>query len=146
MEVINRVIPSEEQMEGFMEPGREGPIYMLNLLKFKDEAEYADGRETDLSGAQAYAIYGQEVVAHLQKVGGAPMFSARVERLMLGEVEELWDSAAIAMYPSRKAMLEMMMSPEYQASALHREAGLAGQLNIELVEPVGAWLMKGQAS
>ena len=27
MEVINRVIPSEEQMEGFMEPGREGPIY-----------------------------------------------------------------------------------------------------------------------
>mgnify|MGYP000571714701 FL=1 len=146
MEVINRVIPSEEQMEGFMEPGREGPIYMLNLLKFKDEAEYADGRETDLSGAQAYAIYGQEVVAHLQKVGGAPMFSARVERLMLGEVEELWDSAAIAMYPSRKAMLEMLMSPEYQASALHREAGLAGQLNIELVEPVGAWLMKGQAS
>ena len=146
MEVINRVIPSEEQMEGFMEPGREGPIYMLNLLKFKDEAEYADGRETDLSGAQAYAIYGQEVVAHLQKVGGAPMFSASVERLMLGEVEELWDSAAIAMYPSRKAMLEMLMSPEYQASALHREAGLAGQLNIELVEPVGAWLIKGQAS
>ena len=146
MEVINRVIPSEEQMEGFMEPGREGPIYMLNLLKFKDEAEYADGRETDLSGAQAYAIYGQEVVAHLQKVGGSPMFSASVERLMLGEVEELWDSAAIAMYPSRKAMLEMLMSPEYQASALHREAGLAGQLNIELVEPVGAWLMKGQAS
>ena len=146
MEVINRVEPSEEQMKGFMEPGREGPIYMLNLLKFKDEAEYADGRETDLSGAQAYAIYGQEVVGHLQKVGGAPMFSAGVERLMLGEVEELWDSAAIAMYPSRKAMLEMMMSPEYQASALHREAGLAGQLNIELVEPVGAWLMKGQAS
>ena len=30
MEVINRVIPSEEQMEGFMEPGREGPIYMLS--------------------------------------------------------------------------------------------------------------------
>ena len=146
MKVINRVVPSEEQMKGFIEPGREGPIYMLNLLKFKDEAEYADGRETDLSGAQAYALYGQEVVAHLQKVGGAPMFSAFVERLILGEVEELWDSAAIAMYPSRKAMLEMMMSPEYQASALHREAGLAGQLNIELVEPVGAWLMKGQAS
>ena len=113
---------------------------MLNLLKFKEKAEYADGRETDLSGAEAYAIYDQEVVHHLQKVGGAPMFSAGVERLMLGEVEELWDTAAIAMYPSRKAMLEMIMSPEYQASALHREAGLAGQLNIELVEPVGAWL------
>lgn len=140
MEVVNKVAPTEEQMEGFLEPGRDGPIYMLNLLKFKEKAEYADGRETVLSGAEAYAIYGQEVIQHLQKVGGAPMFSAGVERLMLGEVEELWDTAAIAMYPSRKAMLEMIMSPEYQASALHREAGLAGQLNIELVEPIGAWL------
>ena len=140
MEVVNKVAPTEEQMKGFLEPGREGPIYMLNLLKFKETAEYADGRETDLSGGEAYAIYGQEVIQHLQKVGGAPMFSAGVERLMLGEVEELWDAAAIAMYPSRKAMLEMISSPEYQASALHREAGLAGQLNIELVEPSGAWL------
>ena len=140
MEVVNKVAPTEEQMEGFLEPGRDGPIYMLNLLKFKEKAEYADGRETVLSGAEAYAIYGQEVIQHLQKVGGAPMFSAGVERLMLGEVEELWDTAAIAMYPSRKAMREMIMSPEYQASALHREAGLAGQLNIELVEPIGAWL------
>ncbi|MEM1437306.1 MAG: DUF1330 domain-containing protein, partial [Pseudomonadota bacterium] len=112
--------------------------------KFKDRAAYDDGRDTDLTGAQAYAIYGAEVVGHLAKVGGAPMFSARVERLMLGQVEELWDSVAIAMYPSRQAMLQMISSPEYQASAVHRAAGLAGQLNIELVEPVGAWLMQGQ--
>ena len=50
---------------------------------------------------------------------------------MLSEVEELWDDVAIAMYPSRAAMLEMVSSPEYQAIAVHREAGLAGQLNIE---------------
>ena len=144
MKVENRVVPSEEQMSGFMAPGHEGPIYMLNLLKFKDKADYEDGRETDLSGAEAYGIYGAEVVAHLAKVGGAPMFSGKVERLMLGEVEELWDTVAIAMYPSRKAMLEMISSPAYQASAVHRTAGLAGQLNIELVEPVGAWLTQPQ--
>ena len=142
MEVNNKLVPNEEQLQGFMEPGHDRPIYMLNLLKFKERAEYEDGRETSLSGAEAYAIYGAEVVEHLARVGGAPMFSARVERLMLGEVEELWDTAAIAMYPSRKAMLEMVSSPEYQASAVHRTAGLAGQLNIELVEPVGAWLMQ----
>ena len=138
MEVINRVAPNDEQMKGFMEPGHEGPIYMLNLLKFKEKAEYPDGRETDLTGAEAYGIYGKEVVGHLAKVGGAPMFSAAVERLMLGEVEELWDMTAIAIYPSRKAMLEMISAPDYQASAVHRTAGLAGQLNIELVAPTGA--------
>ena len=143
MEVVNKVTPNEEQMKGFMEPGQDGPIYMLNLLKFKDQAEYADGRQTELTGAEAYAIYGGEVVGHLAKVGGAPVFSARVERLMLGEVEDLWDSAAIAMYPSRKAMMEMFSSPDYQASAVHRSAGLAGQLNIELVEALGAFLQQG---
>jgi uncharacterized protein (DUF1330 family) len=50
---------------------------------------------------------------------------------MLGEVEELWDWVAIAEYPSRKAMLEMIMNSEYQKSEEHRSAGLAGQLNIE---------------
>ena len=39
MEVINSVVPNEAQMRGFMEPGHYGPIYMLNLLKFKEKAE-----------------------------------------------------------------------------------------------------------
>lgn len=142
MEVVNKVFPNREQIEGFMAPGQDGPIYMLNLLTFKEKAEYPDGRETDLTGAEAYAVYSAEVAGHLATVGGRPMFAAKVERLMLGEVEELWDTAAIAMYPSRKAMMEMMSSPDYQASAVHRTAGLAGQLNIELVEPMGAWLMQ----
>ena len=50
---------------------------------------------------------------------------------MLGEVEDLWDQVAIAMYPSRKAMLEMISDPDYIISAQHRVAGLEGQLNIE---------------
>ena len=142
MEVVNKVFPNREQIEGFMAPGQDGPIYMLNLLTFKEKAEYPDGRDTDLTGVEAYAVYSAEVAGHLATVGGRPMFAAKVERLMLGEVEELWDTAAIAMYPSRKAMMEMMSSPDYQASAVHRTAGLAGQLNIELVEPMGAWLMQ----
>ena len=142
MEVVNKVFPNREQIEGFMAPGQDGPIYMLNLLTFKEKAEYPDGRDTDLTGAEAYAVYSAEVAGHLATVGGRPMFAAKVERLMLGEVEELWDTAAIAMYPSRKAMMEMMSSPDYQAAAVHRTAGLAGQLNIELVEPMGAWLMQ----
>ena len=51
---------------------------------------------------------------------------------MLGEVEELWDSVALAKYPSRKAMLEMLLDSDYQKSELHRSAGLEGQLNIEI--------------
>ena len=116
MEVKNSVYPNEAQLQGFAEPGPDGPIYMVNLLKFKDKAEYEDGRDTDLTGEQAYAIYGEGVSKLLLEVGGAPMFSADVERLMLGEVEEMWDKVAIAMYPSRAAMMQMMqMLPLMQA-------------------------------
>ena len=131
MKVENAVVPNAEQMAGFMQPGPEGPIYMVNLLKFRDKAEYEDGRETDLTGEQAYALYGVEVAKLLKGLGGGVTFSADVERLMLGEVEELWDKVAIAMYPSRGAMLEMMQMPKMQEIAVHRAAGLAGQLNIE---------------
>lgn len=134
MEVRNSVIPTKAQMEGFLEGDIESPIVMVNLLKFKENAEYEDGRETNLSGREAYAIYGKEVMAHLNKVGGSFVFSGSINRLMLGEVEELWDAVAIARYPSRKAMLQMMMDPAYQESEKHRSAGLKGQLNIETKE------------
>ena len=140
MQVKNSVYPNAEQLQGFAEPGPDGPIYMVNLLKFKDQAEYADGRETDLSGQQAYALYAEGVSKLLRKHGGAPCFSAPVDRLMLGEVEELWDSVAIAMYPSRAAMLAMMQDPEMAQIGQHREAGLAGQLNIETSGASGSWL------
>ncbi|HEY5646215.1 MAG TPA: hypothetical protein VIS76_09750 [Pseudomonadales bacterium] len=131
MQVNNSVYPNETQMREFGEPGPQGPIYMVNLLKFKERAEYPDGRASDLTGEQAYRIYGEAVAGLLERFGGAVEFDAKVERLMLGEVEELWDRVAIARYPSRQAMLEMMTSAEMQEIGIHRAAGLAGQLNIE---------------
>ena len=129
MKVENKVMPNEKQMEEFLEEGHDEPIFMVNLLKFKDRAEYPDKRESNLSGKEAFAIYSKEVVGHLEKVGGKPIFGSEVTRLMLGEVEDLWDQVAIAMYPNRKAMLKMISDPDYIKSAQHRVAGLAGQLN-----------------
>ena len=131
MKVENKVTPSEEQMKGFLEGDQDTPIHMVNLLKFKEKAEYEDGRETNLTGQEAYAIYGAEVAAHIAKVGGQGIFAGQFSRLMLGEVEDLWDMVAIVTYPSKQAMLQMISDPAYAASAVHRTAGLAGQLNIE---------------
>jgi uncharacterized protein (DUF1330 family) len=135
MEVKNAVMPNEDQIKEFSEQGEDKPIYMVNLLKFKEKANYPDKRETDLTGEEAYAIYAEEVAGHLEKVGGKPLFGGGVERLMLGEVEDLWDKVAIAMYPSRKAMFQMINDPDYIVSAQHRVAGLEGQLNIETSLP-----------
>ena len=133
MKVRNKVTPNEEQINGFLENPEIGPISMVNLLKFKDKAVYEDGRDTSLTGEEAYRLYAAEVINLVQKYGGEFLFAGKVNRLMLGEVEEMWDSIAIAKYPSRKAMFEMTMDPEYQKIHVHRDAGLEGQLNIETI-------------
>ena len=140
MEVVNKVYPNEEQIMGFLEPGAEGPICMVNLLKFKVKAEYEDGRETDLTGREAYELYATGVKKLLQGIGGGIGFEGDVERLALGEVEELWDLVGLAVWPSRQVMFEVMQSPEMQEIGVHRSAGLAGQLNIETSCLAGEWL------
>ena len=130
MKVVNQTIPSPERTQDFFGSGEDGPFVMVNLLKFKERAEYADGREADLSGAEAYAIYGAAVGQCIADVGGTPGFAGEVTGLLLGEVEDNWDMVALVEYPSLDAFRSMMMSPEYQKIAVHRSAGLAGQLNI----------------
>ena len=137
MNVENAVSPTPEQIKELTEDGHDRPIYMVNLLKFKEKAEYEDRRETDLTGQEAYEIYAVKVAAHLKKVGGKPVIGGEVTGLRLGSVEDLWDMVAIAMYPNRKAMFAMVTDSEYNKSAEHRTAGLEGQLNIEMVLPEG---------
>ena len=48
---------------------------MLNLLKFKTSAAYADGRATDLTGQQAYALYGEQMAPYVFSKGGQLLYS-----------------------------------------------------------------------
>lgn len=130
MNVTNQAHPSHEQAQAFFSAPEDGPMCMVNLLKFKAKAEYADGSDADISGRDAYLRYGAGVQACIQAVGGKARFSGFVTDLMIGEVDDLWDMVAIAEYPSRAAMMQMVQSSAYQAITKHRDAGLAGQLNI----------------
>ena len=134
MKVENKILPNDEQISGFLENPDLGPISMVNLLKFKKKAKYEDGRDTNLTGKEAYKIYSSEVINFVKKYGGEFLFAGTVSRLMLGEVEDMWDAVAIAKYPNRKAMMDMTMDPGYQKIHVHRDAGLEGQLNIETID------------
>ena len=60
MKVENQVSPSPENVQGFI--AVEGPVQMVNLLKYREKAEYEDGRETDLTGAEAYSLYALSLI------------------------------------------------------------------------------------
>jgi len=129
----NALRPNPIQLAEFA-LGDDDPILMVNLLKFRDKAEYEDGRATNLTGREAYEIYVTETKEHLANVGAELILGGEVNGLLLGEVEDLWDAFGVARYPSRKAMITMARNPAYIESEKHRAAGLAGQLNIEVSE------------
>ncbi|MFX8660843.1 hypothetical protein ABTM16_19420, partial [Acinetobacter baumannii] len=87
-------------------------------------------RETALTGREAYGIYGRAVAGILPRFGGRVVFAADVTFLSLGRAEELWDEIAIAAYPDRGSMVRMSFDAEWREAAVHRTAGLKGQLNI----------------
>jgi uncharacterized protein (DUF1330 family) len=133
MIVENRLYPDRQQREELAQPGPDGPIVMVNLLKYRERAQYPDGRDAELSGRAAYERYGRLFLPLLHGIGGRLLFSGNVNGLAVGAVDELWDEVALAEYPSRTVFLQLTSTAEYAEIAVHRQAGLEGQLNIETV-------------
>jgi uncharacterized protein (DUF1330 family) len=133
MNVENAVYPKGEQLGEAMAKGSNGPIVMVNLLKFKDRAIYKDGRADDASGREAYDRYGKEMIKFVTAHGGRLLFMGPVKSLVIGNVEEVWDAVALVEYPSSEAFVKIAMSPDVAKIGVHREAGLAGQLLIQTV-------------
>ena len=116
------VDPTREMFGKFRGLAEEGPIHMLNLLRLRDKAEYADG--TAATGAEAYAAYGRESGPIFRRVGGRIAWSGDFRLMLIGPEEEHWDICFIAEYPSGAAFVEMVKDPDYQKAVRHRQAAV----------------------
>jgi uncharacterized protein (DUF1330 family) len=105
---------------------------MLNLLKFRERAAYQDGRDSDLTGRQAYDLYGASMQKVIEANGGQVLFGGDIASLVIGEVDDLWDTCVLVQYPSAAAFATIVTSPEVTEIGVHRAAGLEGQLLIRL--------------
>jgi uncharacterized protein (DUF1330 family) len=132
MKVENAVYPTADRIADLMTDSSGQPIVMLNLLKFRERAQYADGRATELTGREAYMLYGDKMQQLVEREGGRVVFSGQVMSLVIGTVEDIWDVAALVEYPSSAAFARIATSPEVAAIGVHRAAGLAGQLLIRV--------------
>lgn len=130
MIVTNAVYPTESQFNALLSSDLSGPVCMVNLLRFKERAEYTDGRESGLSGQEAYGLYGEQMRPFVESRGGRFIFYGGVKQLMIGEVEAAWDSVAVVEYPSKEEFVAIVTAPDVQEFGVHRAAGLEGQLLI----------------
>jgi uncharacterized protein (DUF1330 family) len=132
VDVVNHVYPTSSRVEALLADTSGNPVVMLNLLKFRSKAAYEDGRPSDLTGSQAYDLYATPMQKVIEKHGGRILFGGDIASLVVGEVDDLWDTCILVEYPSAAAFATIVTSPEVTEIGVHRAAGLEGQLLIRV--------------
>ena len=101
------------------------PFAVINLLLYKEWAEYPEGTITrELTGQQAYERYSELSIPFVNKVGGVPMWRGSFGAILIGPEDARWDEVLIMQYPTRSAFERMLADPEYQAIVFHRTAAV----------------------
>ncbi len=130
--------PDDSQLATLRGLDPEGPVAALNLFQFNDRARYAPNdeeygtEEAEVSGQEAFQRYVAAAGQVLADLGGRVAFTTMVDQVMIGPSDPPWHVAAIMVFPSRRAFIEMTMNPEFQAASRHRKAGLANHYQVHL--------------
>lgn len=120
--MTGNIDPTSAQFKKMMELEDDGPIWMLNMIRFREKAAYEDGREA--TGAEAYLTYSKESAKFFQGVGGKIAMSGGPKLVLIGPEDEHWDAIFVAEYPNAAAFGKMVKDPGYQAIVYHRQAAV----------------------
>lgn len=119
--------PTADAVRVLRDAGPDGPIVMLNLLKFRKLANYpADLGMAPCSGEDAYARYQEAFTRTVGAVSQAEVvFEGKAGQVFIGSpAADDWDKVLMVRYPSRQHFLAMMADPGYRDALVHRYAGL----------------------
>ena len=98
-----------EELRSFMEQPTDGPIVMINLLRFRERTESGE------TGTEAYARYAHHAGPFVAAVGGKLIWQGQPTHLIVGGASDRWDKVLMVEYPSRAAFLQMVADPAFQA-------------------------------
>ena len=119
--------PSPANFQAFKDLPRDEPIDMLNLLEYREQAEYPEGHEhvgKGWSGRRAYEEYGKTSGPIFRRVGGTIVWRGAFQTMVTGPDAKRWHDGFIAHYPNAGAFFEMIKDPEYQQAVANRTAAL----------------------
>ena len=99
---------TKEQFNAFMALPVDGPLKMLNLLKFKETVE-----ETGKTGAETYKDYMTAATPFFSKVNVKITFYGTPQFILIGPKELEWDKVLIVEYATKQDFITMVMMEGY---------------------------------
>jgi uncharacterized protein (DUF1330 family) len=120
--------PTDESGKQLFSKGIQGEVVMLNLLRFKDMADYSQfpdlAPKQPITGKAAYQIYIDQTSPFLAKSGGEVMFLGKCDHFFIGPMAEKWDFMMLIKQKSLNSFLAFASDPQYQKVLGHRAAAV----------------------
>ncbi|SFW26171.1 DUF1330 domain-containing protein [Luteibacter sp. UNCMF366Tsu5.1] len=121
--------PTQESGRLFVQRGLSGPVVMLNLLKFRDVADYSSHPDlapaAPISGSQAFDRYVEHTLPFLWESGGDVLFLGEGRSFLIGPTDECWDRIMLIRQASVASFLSFASHAGYLAGLGHRTAAVA---------------------
>jgi hypothetical protein len=129
--------PTQEAGRALMTRAIEGPVVMLNLLRFRDIADYSASPDLDpgvpVSGEAAFDRYVEHTLPFLKQSGGELIFMGSGGPFLIGPADECWDRAMLVRQDSVEAFVAFASNAPYLAGIGHRTAALEDSRLLPLV-------------
>ncbi|MGL6160740.1 DUF1330 domain-containing protein [Microbulbifer sp.] len=124
----NYLEPSAESAAALFSRKLDGEVVMLNLLRFRDTADYSGcpqlAPKTPISGRFAYQKYIDHTLPLLRRSGGELVFLGEGGEFFIGPQDERWDMAMLVRQKSLQVFVAFTSDPEYLAGMGHRTAAV----------------------
>ena len=130
--------PTQESARAFVRRAIRGKVVMLNLLRFRDVADYSAtpslAPEKPISGAEAYDRYIAHTMPYLIESGGELLFLGEGGALFIGPQAERWDKVMLVRQRSVGAFMAFATNAAYLGGIGHRTAAVEDSRVLPLVE------------
>lgn len=130
--------PTQSAGRRFVQRGIEGPVVMLNLLRFREVADYSAHPElapaTPITGAEAFERYVRHTQPFLHESGGEVLFLGDGGAFLIGPEDERWDLVMLIRQSSVTSFLAFASNEAYLAGLGHRTAALEDSRLLPLSE------------
>ncbi|HEX3542798.1 MAG TPA: hypothetical protein VHT75_20385 [Acidimicrobiales bacterium] len=133
--------PNDENVRRLIARNVQGPVSMLNMLRFREVASYSSFPELapdePISGSKAYELYMRHTLPFLLATGGAVEFVGKGGYYFVGPADERWDLVLIVRQNSVADFFSFASNIDYLKGVGHRTAALADSRLLPLVsQPV----------
>ena len=129
--------PTQESGRDFMMRGIEGEVVMLNLLRFREVADYSATPDLEpdapISGAEAYQLYVDHTLPHLRESGGDVEFMGEGGSFLIGPADEQWDMVLLVRHKNVQTFMSFASNEAYLGGMGHRLAAISDSRLLPIV-------------